>query len=374
MADSVARWLERYLERVVERSPALEDLRGEARAPLPLNEVARYFEARTLAPGEVLLAQSAEPNRLYLVVEGKALVYEAPAAGDGRVRDAQPINELGPGDVVGEVGVVMRMPRIATVTAATPLEVLATGHGRLGELVQRDPVLGTALLRWFAQNAVLKIRTTRWFDEAFPLAAPMDEAPTVHDGPAPLPEAVPVALSLPPDEIRRRLLGLRCFRWREGQVTADLARFFRAVRVPAGTPIVRDGEHGDSLLLLTLGTAMVHDRRGQPVAAFAADHDRAVHVMLGEMSYLIPGPRTGTVTATRDCELLELPRAGLRELLDEHPGVAVMIHIRVLQVICRKLVETAAASAHYGAMLGDDWRRRFAEDDRFVERLTETGG
>jgi CRP/FNR family transcriptional regulator, cyclic AMP receptor protein len=371
MADDVARWLERYLERVVERSPALENLRGEAKARLPLEQVARYFEARTLQPGEVLLAQSAEPNRLYLIVEGSALVYEQPVAG-GRVGDPQPINELGPCDVVGEVGVVMRMPRIATVTAASRLEVLATGHGRLGKLVQADPVLGTALLRWFAQNAVVKIRTTRWFDEAFPLAAPMDETPTIHDGPQPVIESAAVPLALAPDDVRRRLASLTCFRWRDGLLDDDVARFFHAVRVPAGAPVVRDGEHGDSLLLLTTGTAMVHDRRGQPVAAFSAGHERCVHVMLGEMSYLIPGPRTGTVTATTDCELLETSRAQLQALLDAHPKLAVLLHIRILQVICRKLVETAAASAHYGALLGEQWRHEFAEDDRFVERRTVT--
>ncbi|MFN2419691.1 MAG: cyclic nucleotide-binding domain-containing protein, partial [Candidatus Limnocylindria bacterium] len=54
--------------------------------------------------------------------------------------------DLGPGDVFGEIGLLRRTPRTATVTAATPGTLLALEAGAFLDLVGSGPGLSTRLL------------------------------------------------------------------------------------------------------------------------------------------------------------------------------------------------------------------------------------
>ena len=64
--------------------------------------------------GWSMLLEGTGPDQAYLVVSGRL----------GVTRDGGPVAELGPGDVVGEIGVAEHRLRTGTVTALTPLEML----------------------------------------------------------------------------------------------------------------------------------------------------------------------------------------------------------------------------------------------------------
>ncbi len=92
-----------------------------------------------------------------------------------------------------------------------------------------------------------------------------------------------------------------------------------ARRFPAGMTVLREGEPGDSLYLITEGRVQVETR-----------DDAGERVLLGslgpgdffgEISLLTSRPRTATVTALTDVETLELTRASLESLRAAYPDL-----------------------------------------------------
>jgi Cyclic nucleotide-binding domain len=85
-------------------------------APLPLpivEQLARGLEPLSVAAGKTVFAQNDEGDRFYLIVDGTAEVL-----GDGK-----PVATLGPGEVFGEIALLRRVPRTATVRARTDLRL-----------------------------------------------------------------------------------------------------------------------------------------------------------------------------------------------------------------------------------------------------------
>ena len=63
--------------------------------------------------GAVVIAEGEVGDAFYLITEGHASVTSA----------GQPLNTMGPGDSFGEVALLRRVPRTATVVATSPLDV-----------------------------------------------------------------------------------------------------------------------------------------------------------------------------------------------------------------------------------------------------------
>lgn len=81
-----------------------------------------------------------------------------------------------------------------------------------------------------------------------------------------------------------------------------------------GETLTREGEAGDSFLIILEGSASV-TQGGAPIRGLGAGD------FLGEISLLDGGPRTATVTATSAVRGLTIDRDGFRRLMDEFPVV-----------------------------------------------------
>ena len=86
---------------------------------------------------------------LFVIVAGRVRVVEAP---DEPGHTELVLGELGPGEVVGELGVLTGMPRSATVVAAEPVRALAIPGGDFVRVVQGAPELASALLQVLARR------------------------------------------------------------------------------------------------------------------------------------------------------------------------------------------------------------------------------
>lgn len=105
-------------------------------------------------------------------------------------------------------------------------------------------------------------------------------------------------------------------------LAAVIARF-RLVAYEPGDIVVTEGQPGDSLFVLTTGAlkAFVRDQNGRSVPV----RDMPEGSFFGEVSILSGQPRSATVTCAAHCELLELDRAALDEIVAEHPRVRELI-------------------------------------------------
>jgi diguanylate cyclase (GGDEF)-like protein len=106
----------------------------------------------------------------------------------------------------------------------------------------------------------------------------------------------------------------------------ELLAVIRSLRLHSfgpGQVLVSEGEPGDSLFVLASGEARVYveapDRRHREVRRLEAGD------FFGEISLLTGGPRSATVVAAVECEVLELDRAAVLGIAARHPAVRATI-------------------------------------------------
>jgi len=111
--------------------------------PAGLLWVSRQGWRRSLAPGEVAVEAGAASDSLALVLRGALQLTDA---GGETVR-------LGPGDTVGEMGVITGRPRSVTVIAADDgAELFELPAGAFDDLLRRSPGFDRALLASLAER------------------------------------------------------------------------------------------------------------------------------------------------------------------------------------------------------------------------------
>ncbi len=87
--------------------------------------------------GHTLFVEGAPSSNLYVILTGSAVVR----------KNGRRIARVGPGDVVGELSVILGGPRTATVEAETPIEWLVLDQASLREAIDEVPGLGWNVLQ-----------------------------------------------------------------------------------------------------------------------------------------------------------------------------------------------------------------------------------
>jgi CRP-like cAMP-binding protein len=107
-----------------------------------LETLAAAMEEQPVPAGAVVVAEGEEADAFYVVRSGTLAVLSAGERGGTPAR----VNTLGPGDYFGEIGLLERIPRTATVQAESDsvVERLA-GDDFLGILNQAPSTSGTLL-------------------------------------------------------------------------------------------------------------------------------------------------------------------------------------------------------------------------------------
>ncbi len=106
---------------------------------------------------------------------------------------------------------------------------------------------------------------------------------------------------------------------------ADLGRLCHMAEranVPAGRVVMEEGTPGDGLYIVVAGKLEVTKRESGSEVVLAA---RGPGEFLGEMSLLEQGPRSATVRAVEDSELLVIQPSAFRQLLRVSPDAAASI-------------------------------------------------
>ena len=111
-------------------------------APASLEQAARHLERRRVPAGEVVVRQGDPADRFFFIVDGGFDVTQVKDPG-GAPRF---LRSLGPDDAFGEIGLLGRTPRTATVAASTDGTVLWLDGERFLALVGSGPGLSSRLL------------------------------------------------------------------------------------------------------------------------------------------------------------------------------------------------------------------------------------
>lgn len=105
-----------------------------------LAHIAKVTDVASLPDGHQLTTQDETSREAFVITDGKAIVR----------RNNRKVAELGPGSVIGELGLLDRGPRTATVVADGPVEVLVIGPREFSALLDDVPTINHKLLKSLA--------------------------------------------------------------------------------------------------------------------------------------------------------------------------------------------------------------------------------
>ena len=107
-----------------------------------LEQIAAIADEIDLREGKELTRQGKAASEFFVLLEGSADV----------TKDGQRINQLGDGDFFGEIALVSRSPRTATVTATSPIRTLVITDRSFRRLVEDSPEIQLKVLEALAER------------------------------------------------------------------------------------------------------------------------------------------------------------------------------------------------------------------------------
>jgi NTE family protein len=250
-----------------------------------LSSLAAAGVETTLAADEVLFRQGDAGDALFLVREGRLAVLAETGEGPPR-----PVGVVGAGECVGEGALLLAGRRTATARAQTACRLIRLSREAFESAVAAQPAV-RAVLTTLVARRMPALRAAE--DEIF---GALDEA------------------------ARRNL---------EGELSW--------VYLQRDEVLFREGDAADALYIVLQGRLqVVRERPGRPVE-IVTEIGRGQPV--GEIGLLTGDPRSSTVRAVRDTELIRFSEQGFRSLLRQSPQAL----IPLMRTLARRLQRTTVA-------------------------------
>lgn len=227
--------------------------------PEELSDVAATMRRHELAEDQILFQEGDAGESLYFVNVG---LLEAKTAGSK-------LGLIASGQCFGEFSFLMRQPRSATVRAIERSELLELSADKMRGVVENQPRLAEVLFNMFRDRALVNV---------------LSQSPLFE---------------MLPSKDRTRL-----------------APRFKLVTLLKGQAAFEQGEHDGALFVVKEGSLTVKATiRGELVELATL----GPHQFFGEVAFLTGVPRTATVHALENTELLKIEPDQLTELLRHHP-------------------------------------------------------
>lgn len=246
---------------------------------LPARELRRLAEqcgTLEVRAGETVVEQGDEGDTLYLVVRGVLRAERVDAGGSTHV-----LGEIHKGEFFGEFALLDAVRRTASVVARSKASLMTLTRDAFESVADRNPGLRAAV------RERIEHRRDQHVDHLRP-----DRAAVL-------------------ERLSALLEGL------SDDVLVDLGEQVEWRRVTAGTEVIRQGEPGDCMYLVSRGHLVAFSSEESGIEVRIGDI--GVGEPMGEASLFSGQPRNATVRAVSDCELLRLSADGLRTLVHRHP-------------------------------------------------------
>lgn len=221
-----------------------------------LDNIANHLYQEKYPAGDVIIQEGDVGDKFYILERGKATVWRLD---DDQVE--RKIDEKGPGQYFGEVALVSSAPRNATVRAETPVTTLTLDYSDFNQCVR----------------------------QYINLASQVDEN-VKHSW---------------------LLRGMPIFDELSSQKLDQLATWLQPEPLEAGELLFHEGDQADKFYIVESGEVIISRLvDGEPVEISR----REAGEYFGEIALLQDSPRTATVTASVDSQLLSLEAEHFREL------------------------------------------------------------
>jgi CRP/FNR family transcriptional regulator, cyclic AMP receptor protein len=107
-----------------------------------LKRIASIADELDLPEGKVLIREGERGREFFVIVSGEVEVR----------RKGRKVKTLGAGSFVGEIALLSKIPRVATVTAQTPIDVLVITDRAFLDLCEKSPALAVKVARTLAER------------------------------------------------------------------------------------------------------------------------------------------------------------------------------------------------------------------------------
>jgi CRP-like cAMP-binding protein len=107
-----------------------------------IEAVGRLMDEVDVKAGRVLMREGASGREFFIVVSGGVRVE----------RNGRKVNELGPGDFLGEIALIDRGPRTATAIASDACRLLVLDIGGFRTLVSKYPTVQGKIMKALAER------------------------------------------------------------------------------------------------------------------------------------------------------------------------------------------------------------------------------
>ena len=255
----------------LERLPLLQSLPREVRI-----EIKRRFVHAAHSFGAVIVREGEPADALYVLASGRARVVKR-----GDNGDEVPLDVLRAGDVFGEMALLERTVRTATVRASSEVHVWRLDR----------PAFDDLLVTWPDIKKHLELQAARRRLQNFF-------------------RSYTAFARLPVDAVAAMLSQLE------------------AQTVAAGELVIRQGEPAGPMYIVEAGRlrVFVEEDGGRRYLRYLRRGD-----FFGELSLFKHEPRTSTVEAVEPCRLLRLNEATFRQLLEGYPEFRTQLEERIAQ-------------------------------------------
>lgn len=111
--------------------------------------VIRGLRLLSFAPGDIIVGEGDAGDSLFVLTSGQVKAFVKDAAGPR----PRLVREMGEGDFFGEISILSGKPRTATITAATPCELLELDRPTLDTITRDYPNVQRVLEEFYIQRA-----------------------------------------------------------------------------------------------------------------------------------------------------------------------------------------------------------------------------
>ena len=107
-----------------------------------LQKIAQIADQLDMPEGKVLIKEGDRGREFFVIVEGDVEVR----------RKGRRVKNLGPGDFIGEISLLSKIPRVATVKSLTPVSLLVITDRAFLALLEQAPSLAVKVARTLAER------------------------------------------------------------------------------------------------------------------------------------------------------------------------------------------------------------------------------